>query len=75
MSKEWGELRGPAVTWRKQGHGLHEHILFLLQAQITQSVMKFEQRLQEERLETGYKTQEIIGHGKTHKQKTITHQL
>lgn len=55
MSKDWDE--GPAGTWRKQGHGLHENVLFILQAQIAQSVVKFEQRLKQERLEARYKTQ------------------
>lgn len=62
ISKDWDE--GPAGTWRKQGHGLHENILFVLQAQIAQSVVKFEQRLKQERLEARYKTQ--VNRGQWH---------
>lgn len=50
----WGRL---AATWREQGHGLHENILFLLQAQTAQRVVKSEQRFQQERLKARYKTQ------------------
>lgn len=36
---------------------MHENVLLLLQAQLAQCVVEFEQRLQQERLEARYKTQ------------------
>lgn len=60
MNDWWGlginKWKLPA-TWREQGHGLHENILFLLQFQFAQSVMKLEQRLQQEWLKARFKIQ------------------
>lgn len=56
ISKDCDEvMKTCCYTWRKQGHGLHENVLFLLKAQFAQCVVKSEQRIQQERLETRYK--------------------
>lgn len=69
-----------AATWRKQRYGLDEGVLLLLQAQFAQIVVKFEEGLKQERLETPWETWEekknrALNDNEMHELAQIHHEL